>query len=202
MKPRTFWGLILTLTLGAGTIWLLTEIRKEDGDPVICKWCWIGGHHHHMSEGGRPTSMIKEICSAQADFRANDRDGDGVNQFWRADIAGLYALRNPREGFPIKLIELSVAAADDRPVSDMTPYAVRSAKAGYWYRAIRHSGETTPDPNRFAAECHPADYPKSGRYTFIVDENNTIFRADLGHGRGIDVYPTDEELEKQWSKLD
>src|SRR6185436_9860966 len=39
-----------------------------------------------------PSTSLETITSAQADFRANDRDGDGINQFWRGDIAGLYAL--------------------------------------------------------------------------------------------------------------
>jgi hypothetical protein len=149
-----------------------------------------------------PSTSLKTITSAQADFRANDRDGDGVNQFWRGDIAGLYALA-PGGGPAMKLIELSVASADDRAVVSIAPYAVKAPKSGYWFRAIRHADEAVIDANaRFAAECHPADYPKSGRYTFIVDENNTIFRADLGHGNGLTAYPTDEELNTKWSKLD
>ncbi|HUR38122.1 MAG TPA: DUF2950 family protein [Planctomycetota bacterium] len=167
-----------------------------------CRDCWLFRHHRHKNGERNPSTSLKTITSAQADFRANDRDGDKVTQFWRADIAGLYALA-PGGGPAIRLIELSVAAADDRPVLSIAPYAKPAPKSGYWYRALRHADEAVLDANlRFAAECHPADYPKSGRWTFIVDENNTVFRADLGHGRGIEVYPTDDELRAKWSKLD
>jgi hypothetical protein len=163
-----------------------------------------------LTQGYRATDernalgSLKTLTSAQADFRANDRDGDGVNQFWRADVAGLYTLKSrtcPENG-AIKLIELSIASADDRPVSDLNPYAVRSAKAGYCFRAIRHEDEKTPSPDRYAIIAFPEKYPESGLYTFVVDERNDLYRMDLGHGRGIEVFPTPAELKTKWSKLD
>lgn len=76
-----------------------------------CRSCWRLEHHRHHSHQVHASTTLKTISSAQADFRVNDRDGDGVNQFWRADIAGLYALA-PGGGPAIRLIELSTAAAD------------------------------------------------------------------------------------------
>ncbi|MBV8881852.1 MAG: hypothetical protein JO332_17975 [Planctomycetaceae bacterium] len=160
-----------------------------------------GSSRGHPSERSSSTTL-KTICSAQADFRANDRDGDGMNQFWRADIAGLYALA-PGGGPAIRLIERSLALADARPLYDLSKEGERAPKAGYWYRAIRHADEKTIDAAaRFAAVAFPAAYSPKDRWTYIVDENNTVFRADLGHGRGVEVFPTDEDLRKQWSKLD
>jgi hypothetical protein len=150
------------------------------------------------------STSLRILTSAQTDFRANDRDGDGVDQFWRPDIAGLYTLKSrtrPEHG-AIKLIELSIASADDRPVSDLSPDAVRSPKAGYWFRAIHHADEKIPAPDRYAATAFPAKYPESGRYTLIVDERRDIYRLDLGHGRGLEVFPTAAELKTKWSKLD
>ncbi len=158
--------------------------------------------HHHGSTERNASTCLKTITSAQADFRANDRDGDGVNQFWRGDIAGLYVLR-PRkdpQGPAIKLIELSVASADDRPVTDISPYAVRSAKAGYWFRALLHEGEAAPSPDRFAACAFP-DSPAAGKWTFIVDEENTIYRKELKKQRGIDRYPKDP-VKDGWIRMD
>jgi hypothetical protein len=156
---------------------------------------------NHSAE--RPaSSALKTLTSAQADFRANDRDGDKVSQFWRADIAGLYALA-PGGGPAIRLIERSLALADARPVYDLTQDGERKPLKGYWFRSIRHADEKTIDAaSQFAAVAYPAEYPQSGKYTFIVDENNTIFRCDLGHGNGLEVYPTDDELKAKWAKLD
>jgi hypothetical protein len=166
-----------------------------------CRDCWTFQRHRHRGVRTSSTSL-KTLSSAQADFRANDRDHDGVNQFWRGDVSGLYTTV-AADGTAIKLIELSVAAADDRPKTDILKYAPRTAKAGYWYRAIRYLDEDpkAPDPNRFAYCAFP-DSPSAGKYMFIVNENNTIFRAAANNSRGIEFFPTDEELKTSWSKVD
>jgi hypothetical protein len=153
----------------------------------------------------KPDTSLKTIIAAQEEFRLKDLDGDGVRQFWRADVAGLYTLR-PRSdpAKPIlKLIELSVACADDRPQNnDLEQYAVRAPKAGYWFRAIRHADEKSPSPDRYAVIAIPSTYPEPARYTLVVDERRDIYRMDLGHGRGLEVFPTPAELKTKWSKLD
>ncbi len=150
---------------------------------------------------------MKTITSAQADFRANDRDGNRINDFWRKDIAGLYTLipehdrrRNPAHPEPIKLIELSIAAADDRPTTDIDTYAVRSAKGGYRYRTLRFEDEDEPDPDRFAACAFP-DSRSAGRWTYIISHWNTVYKKDLGSGRGIHTYPADPKA-AGWIRLD
>lgn len=159
----------------------------------LCWGCVFG----HSSSPDRTASVnLKSIAVAQTDFRDNDRDGDGVKQFWRADVAGLYA--------KAKLIELPVAAADDRAVSDLSPYgAPRLALRGYWFRAIRHANEDpkAPDQARFAACAFP-DGPNAGTYMYIVDERNIIYRTPAQGRRGVEVFPTEEELAKSWFKLD
>ena len=176
-----------------------------DGDRALTslKCLLHGGGHCHCMDRYRfnASTTLKTLTAAQADFRANDRDGDKVAQFWRADVAGLYLL-SPKGGERIKLIELSTAAADDRAVTDLSPVAVKSPKQGYWFRAILHVDEDAraPDPDRFAFCAYP-DTPQSGKYIFIVDENNRIYRSEAKGRRGIDVFPTQEEL-KQWTKLD
>lgn len=158
--------------------------------------------HQHLGEWNAPASL-KTLASAQADFRGNDRDGDGVQEFWRADVASLYTLLPKGSRDPIRLIELSVAAADDRPVASIAPFATRAPKNGTWFRAIRKKGEPPIHATaRFAFCAFPSNYPHSGRRTYILDEGNTVFKADLGHGRGIEVFPDEDELRRSWSKLD
>ncbi len=150
-----------------------------------------------------PSRLLKALASAEADFRANNRDGSGKRAFWRADVTGLYTLEPP--GRPaIKLIDLYLAAADDRPQGEaLSKYAVRAARSGCWFRAIRHADEDPArlDPNRFAFCAFP-DYPAANKYMFIVDESNRIFRAPALGRRGIEVYPTQAQLEKEWTRVD
>ena len=166
----------------------------------VIRYLFFGGcSSRHGSERNASTSL-KTLTSAQADYRANDRDGNLVNDFWRGDVAGLYTLKPAADGNAIKLIELSVASADDRPKSDILAYAVRSAKAGYWFRAMLHEDEKTASPDRYAYCAFP-DSPTAGKWTFIVDEQTSIYRKELQKQRGVERYPLDP-VKEGWQKLD
>jgi type II secretory pathway pseudopilin PulG len=195
------------------------------------------------------STSLKTLASAEADFRANDRDWNHVNDFWTADVRGLYTMTsaavpgaspNSTTDPSIKLIELSVASADADDVEipaggeylSITNFAVPSAKAGYWYAALRsdlqagvsYRQDTGGTPKMGA--CHHEqkfgfmafpDSPSAGKYVFMVNENSTIFRMEVkgrfrtgtsnppGLGAvppGSLHWPTDATLKSRWSKLD
>ena len=151
-----------------------------------------GGNERNAS------SSLKTIASAQADFRSNDRDENGQADFLCADIAGLYATKG-KEGQPIRLIEPSIALADDRPATDLAPYGTRSPKGGYWYRALRYREEKTPDPSRFAVVAFPGSRA-AGFFMFVLNEDNTVYMKDAAGGPP-EFFPAD--LAKDgWTKLD
>jgi len=99
------------------------------------------------------------------------------------------------------LIEPSLAGADDRPAADVSAYAVRAPKAGYWYRALLHERESKPAPDRFAATAHPDVYRDGMRYAFVVSEQNTIYRFDFKRKVVPAFYPADPPAQG-WTKLD
>jgi hypothetical protein len=145
-------------------------------------------------------ASLKTIASAQADFRGNDRDGNRIRDFWRADIAGLYGLKPEGGEETIKLIEGSVAGADGRPSIALEAFVVKAPKAGYWYRALRFKGETTPDPDRFAAIAYP-DSASAGKVMYIISHENVLYRKDVGTGAIPETYPEDP-LREGWLKFD
>ena len=198
------------------------------------------------------STSLKTLTSAEADFRANDRDWNHVNDFWTANVSGLYTMTsaavtgnsaNSTTDQSIKLIELSVASADTDSTTNsaggenvaLGNFAVSSAKAGYWYQAlisdntISGTTETTyrvdtgGTPNmgtvhntsKYGFVTYP-DSQSAGKYVFIVNENNTIFRsATSGAVRtgtanppGLITtaayadWPNDATLKSFWSKLD
>jgi len=61
---------------------------------------------------------LKSLVMAQVDFHQNDRDENGVNDFWRVDVRGLYALDPSGKSNPIKLIEQPIARADAMTATD------------------------------------------------------------------------------------
>jgi len=105
------------------------------------------------------STSLKTLTAAQADFRANDRDGNHVNDFWTADVKGLYTMtsctvpgnKNDSTDPAIKLIELSIASADADPAlskaggenCDLSTFAISSSKAGHWYNALVSDAGTT-----------------------------------------------------------
>jgi len=95
---------------------------------------------------------LKTLTSAEADFRSNDRDKNGVSDFWTADVKGLYTMTPAAElakgdlpkHLPLELISRPLAAADadgtfypaggeNLPLSQ---FAVPEPSAGYWYMAL------------------------------------------------------------------
>jgi general secretion pathway protein G len=174
-------------------------------------------------------TTLKTLCSAEADFRANDRDWNHVNDFWTADVAGLYSCKDSN-GQSIKLIEVSVALADAAPLEKgaaggkipaLADFGVPAPKAGYWFRAMEKANDAQPGEllrvdtdlpgvlkmgkvhnlSRFGFCAYPAEYGASGLQTFIVNENNTIFCKDT-QGEPVLEWPTDAELQAEWKKLD
>lgn len=61
---------------------------------------------------------LRALAAAEADYRANDRDANGVNDFWTGDVKSLYTMTSAQERTgqrppsQIRLIELDVAASD------------------------------------------------------------------------------------------
>ena len=191
---------VLFLLAAGGWAWLV-------GSPYG-RFCWecalLQGHRHGRPPERNASASLKTIVSAQADYRANDRDGNGTPDYWRADIAGLYAVKPARADDAIKLIEISVAGADAAAVEDITLYTRKAPKAGYWYKALRHADEdpAKPDPNRFAACAYP-DSPAAGKWAFIVSEDNTVYRRPWKSPADTPLlYPDLETLKRDWMKLD
>jgi len=200
------------------------------------------------------STSLKTLATAEADFRANDRDWNHVNDFWTANVSGLYTMTssavagakpNDTTDPSVKLIELSVASADADDTFfaaggenlALTNFAVYSAKAGYWFAALtadlslpatdperiyrRDTGGTPTmgkvhHETKFGFVAFP-DSRSAGKYVFMVNENNTIFRSPVtapvkagtanppglaGMSAGYLNWPDDPTLKAYWSKLD
>jgi type IV pilus assembly protein PilA len=146
---------------------------------------------------------------------------------------------------PLRLIELTLAAADSDGVTkaaggecmDLTQFAVFSSKSGYWFAALTsdasvlgpestYATDTNGDPimgsvhhlSKFGFVCYP-DSSVLGKYVFILNEGNTIFRsatttsvrqgssyppgaAGTGFPTVYQVWPDDPTMKAFWSKLD
>src|SRR5882672_5751890 len=62
------------------------------------------------------STSLKTLTSAEADFRANDRDWNHVNDFWTGDVSGLHYVKSAGTGKEVRLIEEAFANADAKPL--------------------------------------------------------------------------------------
>ena len=131
------------------------------------------------------------------DFRQNDRDGDKVNDYWRADVRGLYTIGG--ETNFIRLVELPAARADAAPThSPKGKWEKQVPKSGYWFKSLRFADEKTlpkKSTNRYAFCTFPEDYDGEDTPTFIISHENVMYLKVLGPDETIDVWPEDPVAE-------
>ncbi|HEV3027042.1 MAG TPA: DUF2950 family protein, partial [Planctomycetota bacterium] len=155
------------------------------------------------------STTIKTLTAAEADFRANDRDHNGVNDFWTGDVSGLYSLTV--DGHELQLIPREVAEADAAPIKPLVPVPV--PYQGYLFRALerdaaisdageaeyrKDTGGNPPmgkvhNTSKFGFIAYPVRFGETGKYSFMVNENNTVFRRPED-GTNIRDFPSDEDL--------
>ena len=137
-------------------------------------------------------ASVLAIASAQGKLRNNDLDKNGQKDYWRDDIAGLYAHIPPASSQQLKLIEISIALADASPVTKGVSDTLEPRpKARYLFRSLRFSDENPAslDPDRFAAHAFP-EMLDAGKHMFIATHEGFVWKkpAELG---GIQVVPAE-----------
>ena len=149
---------------------------------------------------------LKALVTAETEFKKNDRDGNGLHDFWVGDVSSLYRfMHNNKE---IKLIEKSLADADAAPLKapSLSPLKLDKPvpRTGYLFTVLAkyvdnektepyHSGGFRNE-HKFAFAAYPAEYGKSGRATFVIGESGTAWKKDLG-GKAPEAF-----LENPWKE--
>lgn len=149
-------------------------------------------------------TSLKTLSSAQADFRTNDRDANGVSDFWTGDVTELF-----RRG----LIERGVAEADVNPLVPLVPRPIPFH--GYYYRALAMDNSASPPESyqqdtdrkngkvhhreRFGFVAYPAEPGVTGHYIYIINEFNSYWSCPV-EGCSVPVcWPADSES-MQWNR--
>jgi hypothetical protein len=144
-----------------------------------------------ISDNQRATiSALKKILLAEAAFRLNDLDGNGVFDFWTGDLAGLYRVPDPK-GSSLRLIDRAVAEADAFPLHPLAPRPV--PYHGYYFVSLNidengdfykqdTDGKAGKVHNRskFSYCAYPADVGRTGRMCYLINEANTVWTIDAG----------------------
>jgi hypothetical protein len=166
------------------TAWLMSAPRPRNE---------LGG-----GNSGHAYINLLTIGMAQYDFRYNDLDKNGKPDYWRADVAGLYKFRPD-------LIDLSLALADDRGRTDLSPYTKGvippAPDSGYYVRALRFEDEAD---DRRSPDCYAiCTFPSSlsaGSSMFIVSHERIYFGRRF-EGKAPEYFPKDPEKDG-WIRIE
>ncbi len=165
---------------------------------------WLKRHRWRNERSA--SQALWTLTSAEADFRQNDRDGNGIQDFWTGDISGLYALR---------LIPRELAEADAAPLHPLVPQPV--PYHGYYFRALQQDDSETPpvvyrqvtdktsgevhNLERFGFIAYPVEGLTSAKTFRIINENNTVFHSPADSPVPT-AWPSDNHMVASWSKID
>lgn len=187
-------GLIWT-TLGLGSLSLLTAW------PLLQEQLW----KQRGANESKAAARIKSMAAAEAVFRSNDLDRNGIPDFWTGDVAGL---------FRFGLIEREVALADLRPLVPLTPVPIPTG--GYYYVALDVDDSVSPplpyrqttDPvsgrvhhlSRFGFMAIPARPGLTANAVVMINEENSLWAYRTGWSGRL-AWPSDEERRMRCSRF-
>jgi hypothetical protein len=194
-------------TRGAGKLLLhFVLLLGLAGAGVVGWWMPKRACESRASNERNAATNMRALMSAEADFRANDRDRNGVNDFWTGDIAGLYKYG---------LIERGLAEADVAPLVPLVPQPI--PYRGYFFKALQQDdSETLPvvyrqdtdqksgkvhNLGRFGFVAFPAEPGKSGKAMFLINEYNPALNSYLSIPLPSS-FPNETDRKRYWMRFD
>lgn len=163
---------------------------------------WIA---HRRTESDRSASQaLWRLTHAESEFRTQDRDRNGIQDFWTGDVSGFHAYG---------LIPRELAEADVAPLVPLVPVPI--PYRGYCFKALQADGEDgfvypqITDPKsgavhnleRFGFVAFPTGGLAAGKRIQVVNENNTVFKTPSTNSVPT-AWPSDKQLMSFWSKID
>ena len=188
IPKHIWWGVVLPLVLvglGVWRLWPTVEEYRAEDERAARIW-------------------LDALANLETKYRGRDADGNGVRDFWTADVVGLLKGVAPNASFPIH-------GADAAPLRLLTPSP--TPFRGYLFVALKRDMSSVPPENylqdtdksdrkvhhlsRFAFCAYPAQYDWRHRKTFIVNQDNVVYAVDNG-GKPITEWPSETELAERF----
>lgn len=177
--------------------WLRDVVREFHPESTAWAEQWLTEVRAETTQEAQSQirAVLATYAAAQRIFRDHDADGNGRTDYWTADVAGLYRLQ--RDGLPIGLIDVRLAALDARPAKLAQPAApVQSPTASsqpfalFRVSAVPQPPDAASTGDRFAICAYPLVYGRGGRQTYFVDETGKLWSQDID-GAPLERRPDD-----------
>ena len=162
---------------------------------VLLVWVFMPrlGPHTISSNEAAAVAQLRTYCAAQSMYRRKDWDGDGIFEYAFPYVM-LSTQRLPVTG-PIRLIDDAFAnASRDNPLSGTTV-------PNHGYLFVDLVGDANKDAyydgkgncvHGYGLCAYPAEYGRTGRNTFVIDIQGTVYMKDTG-GEPVTVFPDVEK---------
>ncbi len=154
--------------------------------------------------------VLREIVSAENDWKYLDLDRNGRMDYWTRDVTGFFALdRTDMAG--ARGISKAVALADPVGVKYYPQELKRMKEApvrGYHFKALLmderswpynldedEDGVANTNSSRFGFVAFPKRYGVDGKYTFLVNQQGIIWQKDMGGTSPPHKFPENPEAE-------
>ncbi|HYF49066.1 MAG TPA: DUF2950 family protein [Planctomycetota bacterium] len=127
----------------------------------------------------------KSYAEAQEIYRRTDYDGDGVLEYAQSLGGDNSLLEKTKGAGDLALVDKTFAMAEGNPSQNPVP------RAGYCFKVLKAQGANATGGKRnfvvngnmthgYALVAYPAKYDGTGRDTFVISHNGTIFQKDMG----------------------
>lgn len=162
---------------------------------------------------------------AQVNFKAKDVDGNKIADYWTADLRGLSCMKDVKTGQPRAEVTDPKLARADASAPLESKYATETAEYdastvakspsipapndGYVFFTIPldaagkpyAQGDGLHNPDAFAICAVPAEHGVTGERTLITSQTGVVFARDT-RGRALDRFPGEDELQREWKRVE
>ena len=144
---------------------------------------------------------VAQVQAAQDNFRRNDGDSNGEEDYWTGDVAGLWRYTSIGSSSQIA----ALANADPNALPAHGRPGVKEPYFGYWICTMTTDpdgqpyaqdpdgdGVATTNPDRYGFCIYPATYGGKTVITYIFDEHEEVWQKHIG-GQPQPTWPDDPE---------
>ena len=128
-------------------------------------------------------SCLRNYCFAQMIYH---REARGDVMTYADSLAKLAADRGD-DGKPVGKVDAALVAAVGKNGTPRDGYLFKECRA---YQSDTGAENVIDWVNDYALSATPAEYGKTGRRTFIINLNGTVWGQDLGRSELLEHYPT------------
>jgi len=211
----TIKGNTLTLEQGGRKVVLVKEGVATESEKAVARES-LAPQRIAANEAAAQGNL-KVVMSAQMSWRQQDAENNERRDYWTYDVSCLYRMLRTDGKIKVDMIPLDTAKADAKPADaklfegKMEDWsAVKpEPRYGYFFQAMTTdengeaynqnelNGVKVANDYKFAFVAYPADYDKSGKNTFIVNESGTVYRKDTA-GQPVLKWPAADPASAGW----